>query len=236
MNAMPNRHFRSRPGITRLARKADQAPGGNHDRTATGPDRRRQHLLSLDGRVTGPGGEYDMGWIVPHAGTDGHAPTWAGSPVRPPRPCWAAGTTWASAGFWPAVADDENAHPRDRAFARWLDEAEKVVVSRTLREAEWRNSRVAADDPPPSSGSFASRTAATSSSSPAAASSRQLLDADEVDRLSITLCPEMVGGGRPPVRGAARRPRWTVAGPTPTRSGAFCLRYDLIRPAATGDR
>jgi hypothetical protein len=27
--------------------------------------------LSLDGRVTGPGGEYDMGWIVPHAITDG---------------------------------------------------------------------------------------------------------------------------------------------------------------------
>ena len=26
--------------------------------------------LSLDGRVTGPSGEYDMGWIVPHAITD----------------------------------------------------------------------------------------------------------------------------------------------------------------------
>ena len=26
--------------------------------------------LSLDGRVTGPGGEYDMGWIVPHAITN----------------------------------------------------------------------------------------------------------------------------------------------------------------------
>ena len=23
--------------------------------------------LSLDGRTTGPGGEYDMSWIVPHA-------------------------------------------------------------------------------------------------------------------------------------------------------------------------
>ena len=23
--------------------------------------------LSLDGRVNGPAGEYDMGWIVPHA-------------------------------------------------------------------------------------------------------------------------------------------------------------------------
>jgi hypothetical protein len=27
--------------------------------------------LSLDGRVSGPGGECDMGWIVPHAITDG---------------------------------------------------------------------------------------------------------------------------------------------------------------------
>jgi hypothetical protein len=26
---------------------------------------------SLDGRVAGPGGEYDMGWIVPHAVSDG---------------------------------------------------------------------------------------------------------------------------------------------------------------------
>ena len=27
--------------------------------------------LSLDGRVAGPGGDYDMSWIVPHAVTDG---------------------------------------------------------------------------------------------------------------------------------------------------------------------
>jgi hypothetical protein len=26
--------------------------------------------LSLDGRVTGPGGPFDMGWIVPHAVTE----------------------------------------------------------------------------------------------------------------------------------------------------------------------
>src|SRR5579871_6947817 len=26
--------------------------------------------LSLDGRVAGPGGDYDMSWIVPHAVTD----------------------------------------------------------------------------------------------------------------------------------------------------------------------
>jgi hypothetical protein len=32
--------------------------------------------LSLDGRMAGPGGEYDMSWIVPHALTNGRASTW----------------------------------------------------------------------------------------------------------------------------------------------------------------
>src|SRR2546421_8758227 len=45
-------------------READMA-GQPRDRTVIG-----NISLSLDGRVTGPGGEYDMGWIVPHALTD----------------------------------------------------------------------------------------------------------------------------------------------------------------------
>jgi hypothetical protein len=47
--------------------------------------------LSLDGRVAGPGGGYDMGWIVPHALSDGarthaehHAVPGAGRRWRPP--------------------------------------------------------------------------------------------------------------------------------------------------------
>jgi dihydrofolate reductase len=34
--------------------------------------------------------------------------------------------------YWPAVADDEEADPRDRGFSRWLNGVEKVVFSRTL--------------------------------------------------------------------------------------------------------
>ena len=48
-------------------------------------------------------------------------------------------------GYWPPVASDPQAAPRDRALASWLDEVEKVVFSRTLEEAPWRNSRVARD-------------------------------------------------------------------------------------------
>ncbi|GIJ42540.1 hypothetical protein Vwe01_58650 [Micromonospora andamanensis] len=38
-------------------------------------------------------------------------------------------------GFWPAVAQDENADLRDRTFAQWLDAVDKVVISSTRYEA-----------------------------------------------------------------------------------------------------
>jgi hypothetical protein len=31
--------------------------------------------------------------------------------------------------YWPMVADDQNADPRDRAYAKWLVDAEKVVTT-----------------------------------------------------------------------------------------------------------
>lgn len=67
--------------------------------------------LSLDGRIHGPGGEYDMGWIVPHAVSDA---------ARDHMVKVTSGATTALlgrrnyqgfGGFWPAVADDESADP-----------------------------------------------------------------------------------------------------------------------------
>src|SRR5579863_552911 len=97
--------------------------------------------LSLDGRTTGPGGDYDMGWIVPHAVTDA---------ARDALLRLTSATTvllgrknyQGFGSYWPAVAQDENADPRDRAFAQWLDRVEKVVFSSTLTEATWRNARL----------------------------------------------------------------------------------------------
>ena len=45
-------------------------------------------------------------------------------------------------GFWSTVAGDENADPRDRGYAKWLVDTEKVVFSTTLTEAPWERTRV----------------------------------------------------------------------------------------------
>lgn len=77
--------------------------------------------LSLDGRTTGPGGEYDTGWVAPHAVIDRS---------RDHLRKLTAGATTVLLGrknyqgfssYRPAVADDEEADPRDREFSRWLN-------------------------------------------------------------------------------------------------------------------
>ena len=61
---------------------------------------------------------------------------------------------------------------------------------------------------------------------------RRLLEAGELDRLSITLCPELVGAGARLFGEGPAGSSWSLAEAAPTSSGALCLRYDLIRPAA----
>ena len=204
----------------------------------TGPPRDRivtgNISVSLDGRVTGPAGEHDMGWIVPHALTDESRAHLLKITSTASTALLGRKNYQGFAGFWPAVADDESADPRDRAFARWLDAAEKVVISRTLTEASWPGSRVVADDP---AGVVRRLRKEDGGDIVVLASSsviRGLLEAGELDRLSITLCPELVGAGARLFGDGPAGSSWSLTEVTTTGSGALCLLYDLIRPAAGG--
>lgn len=103
--------------------------------------------LSLDGRVCGPGGEYDMSWIVPHAVTD----TARDNMIRVTSPATTVllgrKNYMGFSQYWPSVANDESADARDRAFSKWLNSVEKIVFSSTLKETTWENSRVIFADP-----------------------------------------------------------------------------------------
>ena len=205
--------------------------GQPRDRIVTG-----NIALSLDGRVTGPGGEYDMGWIVPHALTDDSRAHLLRI-ISPASTAMLGRKNYQGfAGFWPAVADDDDADPRDRAFARWLNEAEKVVVSRTLTEASWPGSRVVADDPAEVVRRLRKEEGGDIVVLASGSIIRALLEAGELDRLSITLCPELVGAGARLFGDGPAGSSWSLTKVTPAGSGALCLLYDLIRPAAGGDR
>jgi dihydrofolate reductase len=222
MKAMPSWHFRFLLVVARLA--IEEA---TMDRTVIG-----HTPLSLDGRVSGPGGEHDMGWTVRHALT-GEARAHLLKVTGAATSVLLDGQTYQGfRGFWPAVAGDEDADPRDRLFARWLNAAEKIVVSRTLADAGWRNTRVADDDPAEVIRRLRKEAGGDIVVLASHGIIRRLLEAGELDRLSITLCPELIGAGARLFGDGPAGSSWSLAEARPASSGALCLRYDLIRPAA----
>jgi dihydrofolate reductase len=49
-------------------------------------------------------------------------------------------------GYWPTVVNSPASTETDVKFSRWLDDVPKVVFSKTLEKAEWKNSRLVKDD------------------------------------------------------------------------------------------
>jgi dihydrofolate reductase len=187
--------------------------------------------LSLDGRVNGPGGDYDMSWIVPHAMTDGARDHMVKVTTKATTALLGRKNYQGFSFYWPTVADDEQADPRDRTFAQWLNAVEKVVFTRTLTDADWHNSRIAAADPAATVRQLRKEPGGDIIVLASTSIIRSLLEAGELDRLSLTLCPELAGGGARLFGDGPAGSSWSLTDMTSTGSGAICLPYDRKRPA-----
>jgi dihydrofolate reductase len=185
--------------------------------------------LSLDGRVSGPGGPYDMSWIVPHAITDASRDHMI-SVTEPATTVLLGKNNYMGFGsYWPGVAADESADPRDRAFSAWLNRVEKIVFSSSLKEPTWENSRILNADPAGVVRELQKQPGGDIIVLASHSLIRSLLQADALDRLSITLCPEVAGGGARLFEDGLPASSWSLCQSTPTESGALCLLYDRIR-------
>lgn len=185
--------------------------------------------LSLDGCVTGPGGANDLSWIDRHAATDGALAHLVDLTGKATTALLGRKTYEAFAGYWPAVASNEDAHPDERMFARWLDDVEKVVLSRTTTRADWPGARIVDTDPADTVRSLRTRAGGDIVVLASPSVLRSLLEAGELDLLSITLCPEVIGGGARLFRDGPAGSSWSLAHMNATHSGAVCLLYDRIR-------
>jgi dihydrofolate reductase len=185
--------------------------------------------LSLDGRTSGPNGEYDMGWIVPHAVSNGARDHMIAVTTPATTVLLGRKNYQGFGGYWPAVANDESADPRDRAFSRWLNSVEKVVFSTTLKEAAWENSRVVDADPAAFVMDLRQQDGGDIIILASSSLIKRLQQADLLDRLSITLCPEVAGGGARLFEDGLPPSSWALRQSTATESGALCLIYDRMR-------
>jgi dihydrofolate reductase len=184
--------------------------------------------LTLDGHTTGPGGPYDMSCIAPHGVSD-EARAALMEMTRAPIALLGRKNYEGFSSYWPHVADDPDADSRDRAFARWLNSVEKMVFSTTLEATSWSNAHLSDAGPVEA----VRRIRAEGEGDIRVLSSqsiiRQLLDADEIDRLEITLAPEIVAGGDRLFQDTNPPSRWALSTAVATGSGAARLVYDRDR-------
>jgi dihydrofolate reductase len=187
--------------------------------------------LSLDARVTGPGGDADMGWVARHAMTDAARELQTRMTNTATTALLGRKNYEGFGGFWPAVANDENADPRDRALARWLDAVEKIAFSTTVDEPSWQNSRITNDDPVTVVEQLRREDGGDIIVLNSVSIINQLLRADQVDRLSLVLCPEISGGGTRLFEDGLPGTAWSLTDMMTADSGAICLYYDRVRDA-----
>lgn len=195
----------------------------------TGRRVRANISLTLDGRYSGPGGPTDLGAIVPYAVTevarDHLTRIWEGATTAVLGRANAEGFL----GFWPAVAQDENADPRDRGYAKWLVDTEKVVLSSTLTAAPWERARIV--NAP--TADVVTELKATGTGDILVNNSvsviRALLAADLLDRLYLMICPEIAGGGQRLFDDGLPASKWTLRHQETGELGEMAMIYDRAR-------
>ncbi|WP_329342758.1 dihydrofolate reductase family protein [Streptomyces sp. NBC_00663] len=185
--------------------------------------------LTLDGRFNGPGGPGDLGAIVPYAITEVARNHLTRLHENATTVLLGRRNAEGFLGFWPSVAEDDNADPRDRGYAKWLVDTEKVVLSTTLTEAPWSRARVVNA---PTADVVAGLKADGEGDiliNSSASVIKAALAADLLDRLYLIVCPEIAGGGERLFDDGLPASKWTLTHREIGESGEMALTYDRVR-------
>lgn len=97
--------------------------------------------ISLDGFAAGPNGELD--WISYDEELEKYVEdivSTVGSPI------YGRVTYQMMESYWPTVLDNPSATKHERDHARWLEDVEKIVFSKTLEKVEWNNTTLIKDN------------------------------------------------------------------------------------------
>ncbi|TDP88975.1 dihydrofolate reductase family protein [Labedaea rhizosphaerae] len=185
--------------------------------------------LTLDGHYNGPDGPGDMGAIIPFAVTDVARNHLSRIHDGATTAVFGRGNALGFVGYWSTVAEDENADPRDRGYAKWLVDAEKVVFSRTLTEAPWDHSHVVEGDPAAVIAELKASGTGDILVNTAPSIAKPLLAADLVDELYLIVTPVITGGGDRLFEDGLPATHWTLTRQEVGETGEMALIYTRKR-------
>jgi dihydrofolate reductase len=136
-------------------------------------------------------------------------------------------------GYWPRVKNDPAASPNDKAISRWLDDTDKVVFSRTLREVTWKNARLARHDGAEEVAALKRNDGKDIIIQNSTRLAQSLLAADLVDELALVVAPVAVGKGRALFAGLPRQVELERVELKPVKDGTIVVRYEVKHTGAS---
>ncbi|WP_328322623.1 dihydrofolate reductase family protein [Kribbella sp. NBC_00382] len=185
--------------------------------------------ISLDGRYNGPGGAMDLGAIIPYATTDVARDHMTRLYENATTAVLGRLNAQGFLGFWPSVADNEDADPRDRGYAKWLRDTDKVVFSTTLTESPWERTRLVNAPAAEVITELKSTGEGEILVNSSASIIKALLAADQLDRLYLMITPQIAGGGQHLFEDGLPATQWKVTHQETGDLGELAMVYDRVR-------
>ena len=186
--------------------------------------------VSADGYFAGPDGNLD--WTVPDQEIDKSA---AGRLLGTGTILFGRRTYEQFEAFWPHVLDDSptapdphaalRRSPELRAMAVWINEATKVVVSRTRKDVSWKNSRLLHEFDPGAIEAMKRQPGTDIMIFGSGSIVSQLTQHGLIDEYQFIVNPIVLGSGRQLVSGLSKSVRLDLQEAKQYPSGNVMLRY-----------
>ena len=137
--------------------------------------------------------------------------------------------------FWSHAVDDSSTAPdphhrgertkEHRAIAIWLNDANKVVFSKSLKHATWKSSRVLHELNPREIETMKSQPGKDMIIFGSGSIVSQLTQHGLIDEYQFVVCPVLLGNGRPLLSDVSKNLRLDLLEAKPYPSGDVLLRY-----------
>ena len=188
--------------------------------------------VSADGYFSAPDGNLD--WTVPEDELDKEASSNMGSGAQGTL-LFGRKTYEMFASFWPhaleAPGGAENPHrpgqrsPEMQAMAKFINDAVKIVFSRTLKDVKWKNSRLFKKFLPYEVEALKREQGADMMIFGSGSIVSQLAEHDLIDEYQFIVGPVILGDGRPLISGVSKKTPLKLTEAKTYKSGNVKLRY-----------
>lgn len=183
-------------------------------------------MVSLDGYAAGPNDEMD--WLPrfddERSWKDAHEEMWNQlSTVDTLVLGRVTYEIWEK--YWPAAGKSPTSTDNDRRFSRFADDTQKVVLSTTLTDVKWENTRLITNDPKEELMKLKEQSGKDIAVAGGAGLARSVIGMRLVDEYLITVHPVLLGKGKPLFNGLDGPLRLKLMRTRNLNSGAVLLHY-----------